>query len=184
MIIKELLTDLKTWQPKGGEQQQPLCLADALPTDVVDLECYTTMIQLLSIIHKHYPNILGDLIFQTINMRTNRYASTDVLNNRQVMIRKWVSHSNNAQIELLQVVGNQFKLNILGTGNQFLLALKAAKQSWEFFSSKMHCSNLGLFPYMLDMFGNGRIEDTSMRAPLEEILNKSLPDWHPLLTQK
>lgn len=192
MIITHLLSDLKTRKAELAEQPQPIYI-DVQGNQLTvnnqtlicndNLECYQASLDLLSQVHNHYLNIVADNIFQALNVRTNQFTSIDIIFTQPVMIRSWSSMYTGELVEAVQLAGEKMRMFAFGVGEQFLVAVQLAKQSWEFYCNQQHCSNVSLFPYVMDKFLLGKISDSSITEKLYPILSKSFPDWHPLSKQ-
>lgn len=190
LILGKLLADLKLGRACLEESECPreikihndyLELDNKIYDYEIDLRFYQKVSELLIEVCPHYSDVVGDLVYNSLNQRTNNENAVDTVCTHAVIVREWVSNNGSLVITGYQLMSDKFKGMIFETGGQWLAALRFQKHSWDYFASRLHTSDIALFPYFCDLFSSGDVQPTNLSKKLLEILDKCLPDWYPLL---
>lgn len=147
----------------------------------IEFPFYATLCSMLIRACPHYGDVLGDLVYNALNQRTHNKTAVDQVCTHCTIVRQWSSLNGSLSLKAIQVIADVFKACIFETGGEWLVALRFKRRSWEYFASRIHTSEIAKFPYICDLFTGGKVEESQPLIKLTEILDKCLPDWHPLL---
>lgn len=190
LVVRSLLADLQIGRSRLVQLAEPIkiqCFENhfiknehIIEYDFGDLTFYQEVIELLIKAFPHYPDILGDFIYQMLNERVHHDVLIDRVCTHCVNIRCWRSFSNGMAITAYIMASDIFRGVVFETGSQWLTLIKYNRESWSFFASRKHTSDLAIYPYVCDLFTRGRVETLKESKPISAILDLSLPDWYPL----
>lgn len=192
LILGKMLVDFKLERSQfleGQKHHEINILEDSFVFDgeeffyEIDLPIYKKISYLMIDIHPYYKDILGDDIYFSLNKRVNHDTVVDVIGTQCVIIKKWESKNGNLMVTSYQLMSDSFRGFILETGGQWVIAIRFNKRSWEYYASRQRSTELALFPYLADIFFSGEIVSMKNEEKLSRILDKSLPDWYPLLKE-
>lgn len=190
LILDKILTDLKLERAQIEKANEPhIIKINGVSVKIdgeryeyeIELPFYQKLCEILVDSCSHYKDILGDDVYYQLNKRTHNDTVVGIIGTHCVIVKKWLAQNGNIRIFGYQLMSDVFRGFIFSTGGQWLAALRFNKKSWEYFASRQRTVDLALFPYFYDLFASGKIEQSTEKENLTEILDKCLPDWHPLL---
>ena len=190
LLLRKIVDDLNLSRAQLEESEAPQLIQVCNGFLEIDSETYSYEIELpfykilcsmLIRVCPHYVDVLGDFLYHALNKRTHSSTAVDQVHTHSAIIREWHSINGSLKIEAMQVMSDTFKACIFETGGEWLIALRFKRRSWEYFASRLHTSEIALFPYICDLFTGGKIEEVEPSIKLIKTFDKCLPDWHPLL---
>lgn len=193
LLISTLLQDLKVGRARLQEAREPTELQFNASTlrvneEVYDLDpdnykLYKIVVNLLLREFTYYPDVIGDFVYNSLNVRTNQHTSMDVLGVHSVMMRQWEGTLNKSQLKAHHLMGNTFKGLFLEVNNEATAVIRYRKKAWEFYSARQHTTEVALFAFLADMFNRTQLKGCAEKTTMISLCEKALPDWHPLIRE-
>jgi hypothetical protein len=191
LILGKILSDLKLNHSRleeGEKRHQIRILEECLIVNgerlnyEIELSIYRQICGLLIESYPHYTDVIGDVVHNTLNQRITNETAVDTVGTHCAIVKQWISQNGRIVIRGYQIMSDNFRGSIFSTGGQWLVAIRFNKKPWEYFASRLHTGEIGLFPYFCDLFLKGKIEQEKPQENVQSVLEKALPDWHPLLS--
>lgn len=190
LLLGKIVTDLKLEKAQLEEADEPHDIniaSDSLTFDnilypyEIELSLYRKLCGALVEVYAHYKDVVGDDVYYLLNQRTHNDTSIDLLGTQCIIVKKWQGSNGNLQVAAYQLMSDAFRGFVFETGGQSIVGIRYNKRSWEYYASRQRCNDLALYPYFADLFSTGQVEQVKHTEKLIAILDKSLPDWYPLV---